>query len=112
MATLYAFTAEQVKLIAEVVRKVIGDEFHIPEEMFSRSRQITHTKEGILDGTLSAGGSATMSIYTKPNGTWTDTTDNLTVTHADATIGPEIAAGTWVLVLWINGEWRPIAADC
>jgi len=70
-------------------------------------------KEGILDGTLSAAGginsptTATLSVYV--NGT--DTTENITVTNRDANLGP-IGATTYVIVMKMGDEWRPMWVSC
>jgi hypothetical protein len=70
-------------------------------------------KEGILDGTLSVAGginspsTATLSVY--ENGT--DTTENITVTNRDATLGP-IGATTYVIVMKMGDEWRPMWVSC
>lgn len=111
---LYALTESDRSTLREVVRRVITEEFNIDREQPIRSRMITHIKEGLLDAELAAGDTTgvAMSVYTIQSGTWTDTTENITVKWPAGTIGATISASTWVVALWINGQWRPIAADC
>lgn len=60
--------------------------------------------QGKTDGSISAGGSGTVSLY---KGT-TDTGDNVTA-HCSQTVGETIASNTWVDLSWrqaADGTWR------
>lgn len=64
-----------------------------------------------LDGSLSAGGSATGSIYEWTGSAWTDTTENMTVRDF-RTSGDAIASGSRCVVTKMYGEWWVIATEC
>lgn len=63
---------------------------------------------GVLDGALSAGGTATMSIWDGGS----DTTENITVNDWLLPTGGEVASGANVIVGLVAGEWYVIAAEC
>ena len=64
-----------------------------------------------LDGSLSAGSSATGSIYEWNGSAWTDTTENMTVRDFREA-GDAIASGSRCVVTRMNGEWWVIATEC
>lgn len=75
-------------------------------------------KEGVLDGSLSPAtgaktnpSTATLSVYEETASGVHDSGANITVTNRMTEIAT-VAAGTWMVVRRVNGEWRPIAADC
>lgn len=78
-------------------------------------------KEGILDANLTAAtnaitspSTAGLSVYGPPTtgtGGWEAQDEGITVTNRLTAIAT-ILAGTWVGVIWTNGEWRPVFADC
>ncbi len=75
-------------------------------------------REGVLDGALAPATAAktgqttaTLSVYTEDASGVHDSGDNVTVTNRMTEVAT-IVAGTWMVVHRLNGEWRPIAADC
>lgn len=112
----YFLTGEGYRQLREVVRRIMISEFDIDGGVHKpqQYRRFLDIREGTLDATLTAGSTTgvAMSVYNQEGGSWTDAGYNITVKWPDATIGPQIASGTWVVAVKINGEWRPIAADC
>ncbi len=99
-----------IELLRRVVREVLVNEFpHLSGP--NRSREPRQFIEGILDVPLNTGGSANMSIYTGPQGTWTDTTETVEV-EFPAGQGVDVAVSSYCIAARINGAWRPIAAVC
>lgn len=111
MADAKVFNDDAMRRIASSVRYVEQLQ-KVEQNQPVGPRRFVHLKEGKLDGALSTGGSATMSVYAKnAAGTWGDTGENITVEYPSG-IGPAISSGKWLVVLWINGDWRPIASEC
>jgi hypothetical protein len=67
---------------------------------------------GKLDAELTAGGSATMSIWTGAGGSESDSTENVTVYDWLLGSGQTVASGKKVVVAYINGVPYVIAAEC
>lgn len=72
----------------------------------------TQIKEGSLDGALAYGGTATLSVYIGAAGAEVDTGANITVSDSHLCPDESHAAGTWVTVALIAGNWKVIAAQC
>ena len=96
----------------------VGLAFKLGTQWFTNHARL-QIVEGVLDAALSPASSAkdgpataTLSIWTPDGGgEFADSGDNVTITSR-MTEHPEIAAGTWLVALRHNGEFRPIAADC
>ena len=88
--------------------KKIGDDLiHRP---VGPGHQLT---QGKTDGSISAGGSGTISVYADE----TDTGVNVTA-YAGPEVGETIASGTWVRLAWCaknldgNGQWEIVGYKC
>lgn len=75
----------------------------------SGTHDYPETIEGKLDGALTAGGTATMSVWEDTAGTLGDSGRNLTITDRLQWDAP---AGAWAVCKQIGREWRPIAISC
>lgn len=68
---------------------------------------------GTLDGSLSQGGSATMSVFFRDGGSWTDSTMNITVYDRLLKSGATaISSGKWVVASWYGDRWWASSAEC
>lgn len=67
---------------------------------------------GTLDGSLSQGSSATMSVFFRDGGSWTDSTMNVTVYDRLMKTGQSIASGKWVVATWYGDRWWVQEAEC
>lgn len=67
---------------------------------------------GVLDGAMSYGGSATMSIWAFNGSADADTGANVTVYDWLLSTGQTIASGKRVVAAFVGGRWRVIAAQC
>jgi len=68
---------------------------------------------GTLDGSLSQGSSATMSVYFRDSSSWTDSTMNVTVNDRLLKSGATaISSGKWVAADWYGDIWVATAAEC
>ena len=76
--------------------------------------QILHgTVIGKLDGALSQGGSATVSVWTGEAGSEADSDSDITAYDWLMKIGADdIASGKKVVCTLINGEWYVTEAEC
>ncbi len=74
---------------------------------------MTECRYGKLDGSLSPGGSATMSLYRWRNGAWRDSPRRLTV-YASLLALRGIATGKRVRVVYSlrTNRWEVISAEC
>ena len=84
----------------------------------TRSRQVASATQfpqmirlAKADSDITAGSSATASIYSDPS---TDSGDNVTVYLDWMDGGADISAGKELLIMWFAGEqkWRVIGAEC
>lgn len=67
---------------------------------------------GVLDGGLSEGGSATVSIYTHNGSAWVDTTANVTAYDDLLETGGSLSSSTVVNVYFNSGRWWVQEARC
>jgi hypothetical protein len=68
---------------------------------------------GVLDGSLSQGGSATMSVHRHDGSSWSDTTANVTVYDRLLKSGATaISSGKWVVARFYSGRWWVTSAEC
>lgn len=67
---------------------------------------------GVLDGTLSEGGSATMSIYFRDGATWTDSTMNQTVYDDLLEASGSLPSTTIVIARFYGDRWWVQEARC
>lgn len=68
---------------------------------------------GTLDGSLSQGSSATMSVYTHDGSSWVDTTANITVYDRLLKSGAAaVQSGKWVVAQFYSGRWWATSAEC
>ncbi len=65
--------------------------------------------EGLLSTALTPSGSATLNIYNIIDGVWTDTEETVQVTDR---AGWLVNSGKWLMATKINGQHRPVAAEC
>lgn len=108
---LFAFTADQMRIIRRVVLQVLREEFPASGMKEYRKTFEGQMKEGILDGALAVGGSATLSIYTKDQSNWADSGENLTVEWPTGQ-GIAVDSGKYLRVVRMNGAWRPATGVC
>lgn len=68
---------------------------------------------GSLDGSLSQGSSATLSVHFRDSATWTDSTMNITVYDKLLKSGATaIQSGKWVVADWYGDRWWATSAEC
>lgn len=68
---------------------------------------------GTLDGALAQGGSATMSIFWREAGSWTDSGTNITVYDRLLKSGmADIDSGNWVQADWHGDRYWATSAEC
>jgi len=68
---------------------------------------------GTLDGSLSQGSSATMSIFCHNGSSWVNTTANITVYDRLLKTGAAaVQSGKWVVARWYSGRYWAEAAEC
>lgn len=67
---------------------------------------------GKLDGTLSAGSTATLSIWAGPEGSEVDTTANVTIRDWLMKSGDSVASGKKVRADWMGSAWYLTQAEC
>ena len=103
---------EDVRQLKEMFRwwKNTGRMFTADDSLESvpNRNEYHHTKEGIVIEEIPAGGAGKLQVYTKPNDIWTLSDEEiLDVEWPDGDIGSKIPIGSYIRVVWINGEWRP-----
>lgn len=67
---------------------------------------------GTLDGTLSQGSTATLSVHIFNGSTWVDTGFNATVRDRLLLSGDSVASGKWAVAYWYSGVWLAQEAEC
>jgi len=74
------------------------------------------TRWGKLDEDLTAGGTATVSLWQATDGGWDgwdeDSGDNIEAYAPPLLSSGQIDEGKWVLVAYVNGRWVVVLAEC
>lgn len=116
MADTYKFNREGTERIVKAVRRVEGQLQNPGLIRATGPRAVSDPgmKRGKLDGTLSVGGSATMSVWKWNGSAEADTGDNITVYDFLLASGQTIASGKKVVAEWdsASGRWYVVSAEC
>jgi hypothetical protein len=88
--------------LEDIINALIGVPFDLED----------HIKRGVLDGALSQGGSATMSVWDWNGSAEDDTTEDITVRDWMLKSGQSISAGKKCVAILFGSRWYVIAAEC
>jgi hypothetical protein len=112
---LVGFDQQSALRIAKAVKRVEGMTDSQPRPGRGGGG-VVYCKKGKLDGTLSEGGTATMSVWHYSGGYEVDSGDNITVRDWLLASGQYVSSGKKVVAAFMRGpdgpKWYVIAAEC